>query len=385
MIYHGVGQGNSISFSNDPLLDQWRQLPSNPIIKDPKNRAPIANETNPQYTNVAPYASWDPHGWMEGDQYYAIFGGKRPAVFKATQLDQWNYVGDLFGAYLPNIANDEDVSCPDFFKLKDKHILLCISHNLGCRYYIGKWINEKFYPYSHGRMSFVDNTYFAPESLQTPDGRRIMWAWLFDARSQDIVRKSGWSGMMSMPRELFLNQDEKTLGMRPIKELRSLRYNECKYKNLKVCKEKILPGISGDVKELEVTVDPLQTSKVGVKFLMSDDSKEYGEVFYDVVNQKIVLDVSNLNAIKMAEMTPLGVKFSKIEEAPFKLGKNEKLKFNIFIDKCIIEVYVNERLALVRTNAFSSEKSRKKISLFSNGLALFKDIKAWDIMPTNFY
>ena len=30
----------------------------------------------------------------------------------------------------------EDCSCPDFFKLGDKHALLCISHKVGGRVYI---------------------------------------------------------------------------------------------------------------------------------------------------------------------------------------------------------------------------------------------------------
>ena len=384
MIYHGVGQGNSISLSRDPLLDKWKQLPSNPIIPNPENGTAIANEAEKESYEV-PYASWDPYGWLEGDTYYAIFGGKRPAIFKATELDQWKYVGDLFGSYLPEVAKSEDVSCPDFFDLGGKKVLLCISHHLGCRYYIGSWKNEQFYPESHSMMTFADNTYFAPESLLSPDGRRVMWAWLFDARSRDEVMKSGWSGMMSLPRELFLKKDN-TMGMRPVKELRSLRYNEKPFTNQSVEQVKPLTDAAGDVKEIWVEIDPQKATKYGVRILESKDGKEYGMVYYDATRKKLVLDVSRLHAIESAPVTPLGLPFKSVEEAPFELAKGEKLTLNIFIDKSIIEVYANETQALVRTNAFASEASEKNISLFSEGgAATFKNIKVWDMIPSNPY
>ena len=216
-------------------------------------------------------------------------------------------------------------------------------------------------------MSFADNTFFAPESLLTPDGRRVMWAWLFDARSQEVVQKSGWSGMMSLPRELFMRKDH-TLGMRPVSELRSLRYNEKSYAAQNISKVTPLVGATGDVKEIVVEIDPREATKCGVRILESQDGKEYGEIYYDVSGKKLVLDMSRLNAIGMAPVTPLGVEFKKVEEAPFELQKGEKLVLDILIDKCIVEVYANERQALVRTNAFFSESNEKNISLFWRGI-----------------
>ena len=67
--------------------------------------------------------------------------------------------------------------CPDFFPLGDRHMLLFISHNLGCQYYIGRYKDDHFYPDTHGRMTWADNSFFAPESLLDERGRRIMWAW----------------------------------------------------------------------------------------------------------------------------------------------------------------------------------------------------------------
>ena len=234
-------------------------------------------------------------------------------------------------------------------------------------------------------MTFADNTYFAPESLLTPDGRRVMWAWLFDARNSEEVQKSGWSGMMSLPRELYLKKDN-TMGIRPVKELNSLRYNERSYTEQIVSQVKALDNASGDVNELLVEVDPQKASKCGVRILESNDGKEYAMVYYDADRKKLVLDVTNLKAIESAPATPLGLPFKSVEEAPFELSKGEKLKLNIFIDKSIIEVYANETQALVRTNAFSSVSSEKTMSLFSEGgTAKFKNVKVWDMIASNPY
>ena len=64
MLYHGVKAGNSIATSDDDLLDNWNKLPANPII-------PIVLNEDPRKPESLPYASWDPHGWLEGDTYYA--------------------------------------------------------------------------------------------------------------------------------------------------------------------------------------------------------------------------------------------------------------------------------------------------------------------------
>ena len=154
--------------SSDPLLNQWRQLPSNPVVPDPKDRPAIANETDRDSEGGAPYASWDPHGWVEGDTYYAIFGGKRPAVFKAAELNEWSYVGDLFGTYLPDVSKSEDVSCPDFSLWVERKYYYVSAIIWVAVITVGTWKDEKFYPENHACMSFADNTFFAPESLLTP-------------------------------------------------------------------------------------------------------------------------------------------------------------------------------------------------------------------------
>ena len=73
-------------------------------------------------------------------------------------------MGPLLHNTVPGVDLHEDISCADFFKLSGKRVLVCISHRMGTRYYVGQWKDEQFYPEVHEQMSWADNGYFAPES-----------------------------------------------------------------------------------------------------------------------------------------------------------------------------------------------------------------------------
>jgi beta-fructofuranosidase len=363
MLYHGVGAGNCISTSSDKLLEHWKKLPSNPIIPNPPPGKP--------------YASWDPCGWLEGDTYYAIFGGSRAAIFKAKQLDKWEYVGDLLHHTVEGVDLREDISCPDFFKLGNKHVLVCISHRLGTRYYVGQWKNEQFHPEFHERMSWVDNAYFAPESLVDGKGRRIMWAWIFDQRSAPRRNASGWSGEMSLPRELLLGEDGR-LRMRPVEELQRLRYGEQSVDNVAVeaDKEVVLDKIAGNTIELMVEIEPQGAKQCGVKVCRAPGGQEQTLVFYDAVEKKLKIDVTKAS---------LGEGPKNVEAGPFELREGETLALRVFVDKSVVEAFANDRQAAMR-RIYPTRPESVGVSLFSQGgTARFRQVRAWKMMPSNPY
>ena len=371
MLYHGVGAGNSIATSSDKLLDVWEKLPSNPIIPN----TPEQEGDDERVAGVLPYASWDPHGWLEGDTYYAIFGGLRPAIFKAKTLDKWEYVGDVLAHVVEGVDINEDISCPDLFKLGDKDVLMCISHDMGCRYYVGEWKNEQFYPESHGQMSWVDNDFFAPESMLDDKGRRIMWAWIFDRREDDTVEASAWSGTMSLPRVLWLGADG-MLRMRPAEELEMLRYNEQRRAGLTVKADTELPlkGIGGNSIELKLEIAPGDAEQVGIKVCCSPDGKEETLVYYDAADKKLKIDTRK---------SSLGEGRKSIEAGPFELGADELLKLQVFVDKSVVEVFANNRQAVMR-RIYPTRADSLGVKLFSKGAgATVKKLQAWEVMPSN--
>ena len=65
-----------------------------------------------------------------------------------------------------------------------KVLLMCISHRLGCRYYIGEWKNEQFYPESHGLMNWPGGRFFANDSFL--DDRQCVTQRIYPSRDDAL-------------------------------------------------------------------------------------------------------------------------------------------------------------------------------------------------------
>ena len=291
MLYHGVGAGNCIATSCEHELDNWTKLASNPIVPIPEKGSPEGKL----------FSSWDPRGWTENGMHYAIFGGATPALFKAQNLDDWEYVGPFMSSMsreLPDVDEREDVSCPDFFKLGDRHALLCISHERGARIYLGEWKNNQFHPEVHQRMNFPGGTCFAPESLLDDNGRRIMWAWVLERRERlhitDFTEPPpyGWSGIMTLPRVLSIDGDG-TLVIEPVEELERLRLRERRECNIGVQNDRTvrLDGIEGNTLELALTIDPGNAEAFGLKVCTAPDGQEQTIIEYSPSKGQLSVDL----------------------------------------------------------------------------------------------
>lgn len=376
ILYHGVGAGNCIATSGGPDLENWTKLSTNPIIPIPKRGGPEEKL----------YRSWDPHGWLEGDIYYAIFGGAKATLFKADKLDKWKYVGPFLTKNMPGVDDFEDISCPDFFKLGDRYMLLCISHARGCRYYLGQWKNEQFTPQLHERMNWPGGTCFAPESLLDDKGRRIMWAWVLDRRPRN---EYGWSGTMTLPRVLSLHEDG-TLKIEPVEELKRLRMHASRYERITVAdgfSPVILKDVRGDCLELDLTIKPGNAKRFGIKLRCSPDGAEQTVIECDPSAKHLKIDVkkSSLDQVKYFTFCMKGGNNPQVTEqiAPFQLKKDEKLRLRIFLDRSILEVFANARQCVTQ-RIYPTRKDSTSVVLFSeDGSVEFESIQAWQMAPTN--
>lgn len=368
MCYHQVGQGNAFAVAVDDDLNDWKKLDSNPIT--PKTR--------PGDPHHDKYRSWDPFGWREGETYYAIFGGEHPGLAKSKTLaGEWNYVGDFLANTVPGVSIHEDVSCADFFQLGNRHMLLCISHRLGARYYLGDWKNEQFHPTSHEQMSWVDNSFFAPESLLDNRGRRIMWAWIFDAPQFKMRTDSGWSGTLSLPRVLSLGEDGK-LRIEPPAEIERLRAKGASHANLQVPSDSDLPldDVRGDSLELSLSLQAPKARQFGLKVRCSPDGEEQTLIYYDPQDRKLKIDT---------QKSSLDQGPKSIEAAPLDLAAGEPLRLRVFVDKSVVEVFANGRQAVMR-RVYPARSDSLGVRLFSvGGPAIAMQVQAWELAPSNPY
>ena len=362
--YHQKGEGNAMAVALDGDLDQWRKLDSNPIT--PKTREGDAHHGR--------YSSWDPFGWLEGDTYYAIFGGKRPGIAKSPTLEgEWRYVGDLFAHGVDGVSLDEDVSCPELFRLGGKDVLLCISHRLGCRYYLGEWKDEQFHPEHHAQMSWIDRSFFAPESLRDAKGRRIMWAWIIDDPQFGVRSTHGWSGILSLPRVLSLEDGKLRIGVP--EEIEALRGKPVRQADiaLPAGTAPAIDGIAGASLELAIEMEGGRDATYGVEVCASPDGEETTPVFYDSSAKLLTIDTT-----KSGGDTP-----KTVEAGPLELNPGERLKLRVFVDHSVVEVFANGRQAVAR-RIYPSRRDSIGVRLFARGGdAHVHTLDAWTIAPAN--
>ena len=407
LIYFVPGQGINISIAQDDELIEWKELPQNPVILPGKE----GDE----------FGVGDPSGWYENGKYYALVGGKNrksgyegdcSSLFTSTDLIQWEYQGPFYKSERKWTLEEEDAACSDFYPLgnSETHMLLLHSHRpfwSVVHYYLGKYENERFFPEQHGRMSWLGGQLAGPESLIDNNGRNIFFGWIAENRlggeylfgydNELLPGKNdlyAWGSVMSMPRVMSL-LDDGVLGIKPAPELEMLRFNPRLLENIDIPgdKEITLEGMAGDVMELLVEIDPGDAKEVGIKVRCSPDNSEETLVVYSPEEKTLSVNFENStvedNVIYRGfyhtnEPFPEMVKDHTEQKAPFQLKEGELLNLHIFLDKSVLEVFVNDRQCITQ-RIYPSKEESKEIRLFAKGgAAKAKVVKAWDmdqVMP----
>jgi len=85
----------------------------------------------------------------------------------------------------------------------------------------GQVAGEMFTPHVTGRCD-SGHRYYAPQSLTLADGRRIAFGWLQESVGELNGQDRSRVGVMSLPRELYLDQSG-SLRARPVRELDTAR------------------------------------------------------------------------------------------------------------------------------------------------------------------
>ena len=366
IIYHGQGSGrNHIVLAQDRQLSAWeRPYPVEPRTADGQEAA---------------IHHWDPDCFLIGESYYAISGGQNPPLLRSEDLKHWVLVGDFLRHEPPDVVVGEDISCGNFFPLGEKWMLLCISHPLGCRYYLGEWDEkaQQFVPQRHGRMNwrrseqrihppaYVD--FFAPESVQTPDGRRVMWAWLAGI-NEEIGRRT----IQSLPRELSLAPDGNLL-IRPLRELESLRHDPIALDEIVVSSRQ--PG-GGDLGQ---PLLELEEEAMEVRIVIDRE---------EALRRRFGLEISTgepgdaLPIFLCPETARIHVGTAEAPFAVADLPEGEDLSLRLFLDRYLVEVFAGDRQALVAAQRNVPSPRTLRAYAFGGPLRIRK-VEAWKLHSCN--
>lgn len=161
----------------------------------------------------------DPKVWEEEGRFYMVLGSTykkivgRVVFFQSEDAVNWQYAGQLQSKRFGKI-----LECPDLFRLKDKHIFLgspmYIAEDAGGYQHHAVCMPAEFdggtctlrLPEHYQYVDYGLDLY-APQTTIDRDGRRVMIAWF---RMPEVVREEGeepWIGMMSIPRVIEMEAE----------------------------------------------------------------------------------------------------------------------------------------------------------------------------------
>ena len=407
-MYHGTQVGNMVATSSDPLLLNWEKVTGQAVIPTP-----------PQDGSPQEYTVFDPCIWKKGDYYYSLSagmlpdgpGGKRIAadfLFRSKDLATWEYLHPFTEDDRFTLVGD-DGACPYFWPIGDRWILPFFSHMSGGQYLLGDYDMErdKFVVTSAGLFNFGASTpsgVHAPSA--TPDGEGGV---IIIHNMNPGHPSEDWNQIMSLPRRVTLGEHEDELKIEPAGDVEALRGEHVHIDDtvLPPNEEVVLEGISGNAMELIVEIDANNAPMVELNVLRSPNREEYTRIaFFEDRGFRMHRDLPESGALLasgtsavptfgaprrvpvMQSIVSLDTSYSSTlpdalsrppETAPIVLTDDEPLRLRVFIDKSIVEIFVNDQQCIA-ARVYPGRDDSVGVSLRAQGsAAILESLDAWQM------
>ncbi|HTT89891.1 MAG TPA: glycoside hydrolase family 32 protein [Acidimicrobiales bacterium] len=219
LLYTGVNgsrQRPCVARALDDGLVAFQKLEENPVIHD----EPLPDLVGFRDTAVR----------LVNGEVRQLIGAGSAALggclleYRSKDLVSWDYCGVFLSARASGLPGGM-WECPDFFQLDDRWFLVISllddGQQLGVLSVGGTLDRDRFLPDASLRLD-AGTRWYAPQSFDAPDGRRIAFGWLRENEEELPEKDRSRVGVMSLPREVFSRPDG-AVGMAPAAELRSLR------------------------------------------------------------------------------------------------------------------------------------------------------------------
>jgi len=325
----------------------------------------------------------DPKIWKDENGFWAVIGTKdyegcgQLALFHSENLTQWEFVKIL------DESKDEYGKmweCPDFFQLEGRQVLIVSPqfmradgkefHNgNNSIYFIGDYDKETM-EWKRDKPFLIDYglDFYAPETIEYTDGRRIMIGWLQNWDNYLLPDGYCWSGMMTIPRELSIQNGR--LIQNPVRELEKYRGNRQTYIDYVLSAENgkiTLKNIEGRCLDITVTLTKQDFENFNI-YLAAGDSYE------------TVIRYDRHRGIITTDRTCCGMWKDLLTERNLKLEKEdlEQVTLRILLDKNSIELFVNHGKYVMSTLIYTPATA-KDIYFETDGNAIFT-VEKYDIL-----
>lgn len=336
-VYTGVKGDDQLPCIARPLdenLEHLEKDPSNPVIASPP-------------PNLRTTIFRDHSIFQKDELWYHVIGsgiegeGGNCILYTSSDFKTWTPVGTLVDPEKGASALGERVTgweCPDFFEQGDDYALIVSHWNeegpLTVTSYVGGFDGEKFSPASQAVFD-PGISFYAPQSFSDESGRRIQFGWMRENRAVSEAIAQGWSGTMSLPRELTII-DGQTLGVRPADDVFSYRGHSIDIDTSGAKADLTIQddSITGNCCLLELELDQQVDGVLEIGLLVSDHSGERTRLVIDASARTVTLDTTGSSSSEHAYGSVATVK----DVVPSRI--------QVFVDASVIEVFIDDRLSV---------------------------------------
>lgn len=302
----------------------------------------------------------DPKVWKDGDDFFAVIGAQRKnetgaiMLYRSQDLIEWNLAGEID-------IGLEDFGymweCPDYFELADHGVLLFCPQGLAqsgdsyqniyqSGYVLGNKLNVHERTFGNGCFQELDRgfDFYAPQTMETPDGRRVLVGWMGLPEVEYPTDKSGWAHCLTLPRELTIRNG--ILKQNPVKELELLRGENTEALLTIENETKRMEDFAGEIYELSAVFSNFSAGQFGIELRAGD--KEKTVLKYDTCEKKVILDRSDSGQAT-------GIQYGTVRKC---LVESEMISFRIFVDVSSVEVFVNDGAEVFTARIFPDKNSQ---------------------------
>ncbi len=309
----------------------YKKLEQNPIIK---------GDILPKGSSLVDFR--DPKIWKEDDTFYSVVanraedGSGQIALFSSKNLIDWEFKNIILSC---NNELGKMWECPDFFELDNKHFLILSPqemeqqgleyHGGNCNVYtVGDYDKNKFIFNKHNTQALdYGLDFYAPQTTITSDGRRVLVGWMQSWDNHMTPYEFGWSGIMSIPRQLVYKNDR--LYQIPVEEIKNYYKDTItiqKYIENETFEDKRLFSRTFD---LVVEIDVNDLDEFIINFAKN---QRYNTKFIYKCKEQLAIFDRNGAGIRKDCLNERKINITSIDN---------KLNIRIIVDKYTVEIFLN--------------------------------------------
>ena len=336
----------------------------------------------------------DPYFFSKDGKDYVIVGAAKNGIGATTlhRFDKgsrtWSNDGAMFFEGVEAGINGSFWEMPNVTPLGNKWLFTVtpMESNKGVRtvYWIGDIADDgKFIPTS-GSVT-------EPQTLELSgvahDGYGLLSPTIFNYEDKTLLLgivpdkggidnyKEGWAHTYSLPREIRLSADGKSIEQRPFTGLEKMRTDTKWAKaSYDLNGEQSLSPVVGRKFEIRGSFK-VGKDDFGFKFL--GDGEKVAKLYYSPKDNTVTLDISKIDRLVNDGDNFKGIYRSVLPET---ITEGDVLTLHVFVDNSIADIFINDKWAF-SVRLYPSDAEATQIEAFADGKTRVVSLSAWVLDP----